>query len=69
MELLPQGLGIAVIVALVLWLWFWVPYNMATRRRRSAATYVFLTVLLSPLITVPILFVIGSVPRHQVQTS
>lgn len=46
-----------------LWLVVILPYQMAVRRRRRGWLFVLLSLVISPLIVVPLLWVIGGAPR------
>jgi len=43
------------------WLWVWVPMEMARKRYRSQAGWVFVSVLLSPILSIVLLFWLGPI--------
>ncbi|WP_395540997.1 hypothetical protein [Neotabrizicola sp. sgz301269] len=56
-------LMVSVGAILAFWLYIWLPATMAARRQRSALGWVIVTLFLSPLITLPLLVLLGPAPR------
>lgn len=58
-------LMVSVGAILTFWLYIWLPATMAARRQRSALGWVIVTLFLSPLITLPLLVLLGPAPQLQ----
>lgn len=58
-------LMVSVGAILAFWLYIWLPATMAARRQRSALGWVIVTLFLSPLITLPLLVLLGPAPQLQ----
>lgn len=58
-------IGVAYVAAALLAVWFvlFLPYQMAERRRRRGWNYVLLSLLLTPMLVVPMLWVMGGAPQ------
>lgn len=64
MERLLMVLLFALALAAAAWLYVVLPYQIAERRRRRGWLYVLLSFVFSPLIIVPLIWVIGGAPRY-----